>query len=121
MKNIVAASMILLIVIALGGCSKRNTVGLDVDLYVHPTSADPLDIILQTAITKRLNDSAITKLSLIHVRVQDGVVILTGTATEKAKNEAKRIAEKTKLTLSREDIAPEDIVPKAVTDRITIK
>ena len=115
MRFRLAACAILLAVMMLAGCAKKNTVGLDVDLYVHPTSADPLDIILQTAITKRLNDSKVTKLSLIHVRVEDKVVILTGTATKEAQEEAERIASQTELTLNGEQIRPK--VP--VTNRIT--
>ena len=77
---------------------------MDVDLYVHPTSADPLDIILQTAISKRFNDAKIVKLSLIHVRVEDRVVILTGTSTDKVRKEAGRIAMETVVTLNGEPI-----------------
>ena len=108
MKKRVAACAILLIMLALAGCSRRykTTVGLDVDLYVHPTSADPLDIILQTAISKRLNDSSATKLSLVHVRVEDKVVVLTGTATADVRKEAERIAQQTELTLNGETIRP---------------
>jgi hypothetical protein len=106
-----------LVMIATAGCSKRNktTVGLDVDLYVHPTSADPTDIMLQTAISKRLNDSRVTKLSSLHVRVEDKVVILTGTATAEARKEAERIAEQTELTLNGEPIRPK----MPITNRIT--
>lgn len=119
MKNRVSACAIVLIMMALGGCAKNNktTLGLDVDLYVHPTSADPVDIILQTAISKRLNDSTVTKLSLIHVRVEDKVVILTGTAGADVRREAERIAQQTELTLNGEPIRPK--VP--ITNRITTK
>src|SRR5215471_20533317 len=79
--------LIALVGFALSACAKNNktTVGLDVDLYLHPTSADPVDILLQTAITKRLSDSSVTRFSLIHVRVDDRAVILTGAATEQVR------------------------------------
>jgi hypothetical protein len=92
-------------------------VGLDVDLYLHPTSADPVDILLQTAITKRLNDSSATRFSLIHVRVDDRTVILTGTAAEEVRSEAERIAQQTELTLNGESIRPK----QPVSNRITTK
>ena len=90
---------------ALSGCNRhKTTIGLDVDLYVHPTSADPLDIILQTAISKRLNDAKTVKLSLIHVRVEDKLVILTGTSTDEGRKEAGRITMETVVTLNGEPI-----------------
>lgn len=108
MKNSMLAGMILLSTMALAGCSesRKTTLGLDVDLYLHPTSADPVDVILQTAITKRLNENSVTKLSLLHVRVEDGAVILTGTAKAEVREQAERIAEQTELTLNGESIRP---------------
>ena len=119
MTKRVAACAILLIMMALTGCAKNSkaTLGLDVDLYVHPTSADPVDIILQTAISKRLDDSAVTRLSLIHVRVEDKTVILTGTAEADVRNEAERIALQTELTLNGESIRPRP----PISNRITTK
>jgi osmotically-inducible protein OsmY len=111
--------MSLPILLALTGCAKdtRTSLGLDVDLYVHPTSADPVDILLQTAITKRLGDSSVTRLSLIHVRVDDRTVILTGTAKEEVRSEAERIALQTELTLNGESIRPK----QPISNRITTK
>jgi osmotically-inducible protein OsmY len=111
-------ALAILLLLGLEGCNRhKTTVGLDVDLYVHPTSADPLDIILQTAISKRLNESTITRLSLIHVRVEDKVVILTGTSTAGVRQEAERIAQQTELTLNGEPIKPK--IP--ISNRITTK
>ena len=111
--------VIFLILLVLAGCAKdtKTTLGLDVDLYLHPTSADPTDILLQTAITKRLNDSSVTRLSLIHVRVDDRTVILTGTAKEEVRSEAERIAQQTELTLNGESISPK----QPISNRITTK
>jgi len=120
MKIKAAACTILLFAAAFSGCAKNNnktTLGLDVDVYLHPTSADPLDILLQTAITKRLNDSAVTRLGLIHVRVEEKTVILTGTATERIRDEAERIALQTELTLNGESIRPR----QPITNRIATK
>ena len=122
MKRRVAVSAMylsLVVMMALTGCAGNGkpTLGLDVDLYVHPTSADPLDILLQTAISKRLDDSKITQNSLIHVRVEDRTVILTGTAKADVGKEAERIAKETRLTLN--DV---EIVPKSpISNRITPK
>ena len=104
------------ILLALSGCSKdaKTTVGLDVNLYLHPTSADPIDVLLQTAITKRLNDSSVTKLSLIHVRVDDKTVILTGSAREAVRSEAERIATQTELTLNGESIRPKSPISNRI-------
>ena len=119
MKRSILACTILVIAIALAGCgeSRKSTLGLDVNLYLHPASADPMDIILQTAITKRLNENSVTKLSLIHVRVEDRTVILTGTAKENVRDEAERIAQQTELTLNGESIRPKE----PITNRIATK
>ena len=118
MLRIRALCVLLPLLLALG-CAKdtKTTLGLDVDLYLHPTSADPVDILLQTAIAKRLSDSSITKLSLIHVRVDDKTVILTGTAKEEVRSEAERIAQQTELTLNGESIRPK----QPISNRITTK
>ena len=117
--NSVVFLVIFPVLFALAGCARdtKTTVGLDVDLYLHPTSADPVDILLQTAITKRLNDSSATRFSLIHVRVDDRTVILTGTAAEEVRSEAERIAQQTELTLNGESIRPK----QPVSNRITTK
>ena len=117
MRYRIVAFAFFLAITSLAGCSKRNkaTLDLDVDLYVHPTSADPMDIILQTAISKRLNDSSTTKLSSVHVRVEDKVVILTGTATAEARKEAERIAEETELMLNGEAIRPKMPISNRIT------
>ena len=117
--NSVVFFLIFPFLFVLAGCAKdtKTTVGLDVDLYLHPTSADPVDILLQTAITKRLNDSSTTRFSLIHVRVDDRTVILTGTAVEQVRSEAERIAQQTELTLNGESIRPK----QPVSNRITTK
>jgi hypothetical protein len=119
MKKSMLACAIPVLAIALAGCSesRKTTLGLDVNLYLHPTSADPLDIILQTAITKRLHESSITKLSLIHVRVEDRTVTLTGTAKENVRTEAERIAQQTELTLNGEAIRPKG----TITNRVVTK
>ena len=118
MKKSMIAWTILIVAIALAGCSKsrKTTLGLDVDLYLHPTSADPMDVILQTAITKRLNENNTTKLAPIHVRVEDRAVFLTGTGSAQIRDEAERIARQTELTLNGESIRPrEPITNKIVT------
>jgi len=118
-KSKVVLCLMLPILLVLGACSKdaKTTVGLNVDVYLHPTSADPADILLQTAITKRLGDSSITKLSLIHVRVDERTVVLTGSAKEEVRKEAERIAGETELTLNGESIRPRP----PISNRITTK
>jgi hypothetical protein len=119
MRKSIIAYTILITTLALTGCSesRKTTLGLDVDLYLHPTSSDPLDIILQTAITKRLHESSVTKLSPIHVRVEDRNVILTGTAKAQVRDEAERIARQTELTLNGESIRPKDPITNKIVTR----
>ena len=84
------------------GCGvPKKIVGLDVDVYLHPSSSDSADILLQTGIDRRLADSPQTKGSLIHVRVAGGLVTLTGAVRNAAtKDAAEQIARDTELTLN---------------------
>ena len=84
------------------GCAARKqTVGLDVDVYLHPSSSDSHDLLLQAGIDKRLADTPATKSSLIHVRVSGGIVTLTGTVKSPATREAaEQITRETELTLN---------------------
>lgn len=109
----------IVLILAIAGCSRshKTTVGLDLDVYLHPNSADPMDIILQTAITKRLDDDAATKLTAIHVRVEDRTVILTGTAPPDVSKAAERIALQTQLTLNGEPIRPREPITNRINTR----
>jgi hypothetical protein len=86
----------------MSGCgAKKQTVGLDVDVYLHPSSSDSTDLLLQAGIDKRLADTPATKSSLIHVRVSGGIVTLTGTVKSPTVREAAgQIARETELTLN---------------------
>ena len=109
---------LIFIAICLTGCAGKQppVVGLDVNVYLHPSSSDLMDALLQTGIAKRLSDSTLIGPSVIHVQVADGAVTLTGTAkTQDAKDEAERIARGTELTLNGTAIRPKD----PITNRIT--
>lgn len=86
----------------IAGCSgNKKTVGLDLDVYLHPSSSDSTDILLQAGIDRRLANDPATKSSLIHVRVTGGIVTLTGAVKNlAAKDAAERIARETELTLN---------------------
>jgi osmotically-inducible protein OsmY len=86
----------------MAGCGgNMKTVGLDVDVYLHPTSSDSSDILLQAGIDRRLADSPATKGTLVHVRVIGGIVTLTGAVKNSAtKDGAEQIARETEVTLN---------------------
>jgi hypothetical protein len=86
----------------ISGCGARQTrVGLDLDVYLHPSSSDSTDLLLQTGIDKRLADTPSTKSSLIHVRVSGGIVTLTGSVKSPTTREAaEQITRETELTLN---------------------
>ena len=97
-------------IILLSGCAsqKKTTVGLDVDVYMHPTSADPADILLQTGIGKRLAEDSVTKSGIIHVRVNNGMVILSGAVKSDAiKSKARQVALDTEVRLNGTAILPD--------------
>lgn len=106
------------VTIVAAGCSNNRppVVGLDVNVYLHPSSADPMDSLLQTGIAKRLSDSTAIGPSVIHVQVADGVVTLTGTTrTQDAKDEAGRIARGTEVTLNGTTIRAKDPIANRIT------
>jgi len=111
------AGTVLLIAVGilLTACShKKTTVGLDVNVYLHPSSSEPSDVLLQTAIAGRLSEDPVTAKSLIHVRVEDGMVVLTGAAKPDVSKKAEAVARDTKLKVNENDT----IVPKNVVNRI---
>lgn len=91
------------------GCSRRQRplAALDVNLYLHPEAASADDLILQTAIQKRLAGNEATRSAAIHVRVIDRTVFLSGDVDSmKTKDEATKIAESTEISLNGESVKP---------------
>ena len=108
--------------VLLGACGGRPArVDLGVDLYMHPDSASPRDVILQAAISENLRESEATRNELIHVRVFELTAYLSGAVKDpSAKQEAARIATATKVTL--EDGAGKQVVLQAkVEDRVEVE
>jgi osmotically-inducible protein OsmY len=102
--------IVLLSLTLIGGCggAEKKTVGLDVDLYLHPTSPDSSDVLLQAGIDRRLAEAEETKGSIIHVRVTGGVINLTGAVKSKTtKEKAEEIAMKTDVKLNGVSIWPD--------------
>jgi osmotically-inducible protein OsmY len=101
--------ILFLSIVLISGCGadKKTTLGLDVDVYLHPSSSDPADILLQAGIDKRLGEDETTKNGIIHVRVVGGVVTLSGTAKSNAvKDKAQQIARETDVKLDGSSIWP---------------
>jgi osmotically-inducible protein OsmY len=88
--------------ILLNACGpERRTVGLDVDVFLHPSSSDLADVLLQTGIAKRLADDAQTQRGIIHVRVLNGMVVLSGAVNSSdVKARAETIARETVVKLN---------------------
>lgn len=88
------------------GCGpEKRTVGLDVDVYLHPGSSDLADVLLQTGISRRLEQDPETKDGIIHVRVVNGLVVLSGAVgSEAAKQKAESIALSTVVRVNDEPI-----------------
>ena len=108
MKQALALLLGLLATMSIG-CSRRQRplAALDVDLYLHPEAASADDLILQTAIQNRLVSNEFTRSAVIHVRVIDRTVFLSGNVdSAKVKDEAARVAESTEITLNGESIKP---------------
>ncbi len=72
---------------------------LAVDLYIHPESAGAEDVLLQTAIRRRLSADPATA-AHVQVRVVSLEVVLTGNVPRKDVSErAEQIARTTKVTV----------------------
>ncbi|MEE8586121.1 MAG: BON domain-containing protein [Acidobacteriota bacterium] len=100
----------LLLSLTLVACGGRApTVGLKIDLYLHPDSADENDVLLQAAIRQRLAKDESTRKSLIHVRVFQKTVFLSGTVKSGLKDRAGRIANETTVTVNGITIRGEEV------------
>jgi hypothetical protein len=94
----------------IAGCggAEKKTVGLDVDVYLHPSSSDSADLLLQAGIDRRLAEAETMKGAIIHVRVTNGLITLTGAVkTATAKRTAEEIAMTTDVKLNGASIWPE--------------
>ena len=88
----------LLVLAACGGSPAR--VELDVDLYLHPDSSSPDDVLLQAAIFKRIAESAQLQEEAIHVRAFEAVVFLSGSVRDAcSSSSAAEIASTTSVTV----------------------
>lgn len=109
-RRLPAALLLAALGLPAGGCgsSGKRTVGLDVDVYLHPTSSESNDILLQAGIDKRLAENESTKNGIVHVRVAGGTVTLTGAVKNSTiKDAAERIARETVVSLNGTPIRPE--------------
>jgi len=104
---VVSASLMLLLCF-LPGCRKKlGTLALDV--YVHPESGTPDDVLLETAIRKELAQNKLTAEG-VYVRVLDLRVVLTGTVSSiEAQNQANEIAKAVKIVVNNDTIGPANV------------
>lgn len=92
-----------ILITTLAGCAGRNkpVVGLDVDLYLHPEATQGDDLILQSAIQKELSANPATRDGIIHVRVIEGIIFLSGTVkNQNAKLLAEDLAAKIEVAVN---------------------
>jgi osmotically-inducible protein OsmY len=116
----IRAALIVVSLSFLAGCAgpEKKAIGLDVDVYLHPTSSDSSDVLLQAGIDKRLAESDALKGSIVHVRVTAGVVMLNGAVkSQAAKDAAQQIAQQTNVTLNGVQILPD----RKITNQIEIQ
>lgn len=107
---LLCGALLMLSVVVSTGCNKKNRIGLDVDLYLYPEAASGDDLLLQTAIRKQLFENTVTQDSLIHARVVDKIVFLTGTVdTQHEKDEADRVAREVTVTVNGVALKPSDV------------
>ena len=79
-RILLVMSSILLLAGACGGRPARFELGVDV--YLHPDSAKPKDLILQAAIREQLDGIATRRRDQVHVRVFEKIAFLSGTVKD---------------------------------------
>ena len=83
MRNWNLYRSIIALAIALGACGSRPAnLNLGVDLYLHPDSAAPADVMLQAAIQELINQHESLRREVVHVRVYQLNVFLSGTVKD---------------------------------------
>jgi osmotically-inducible protein OsmY len=114
MKTLAAAAVVAAL---LTGCSQRPArVDLGVDLYLHPQSGSAEDLILQAAIRKKIAETLPKNAGVVYVRVESGIVFLTGAVkSEAAKAQAREAAEKVDVRLDGAPLKPKDVHAEGVT------
>ena len=105
MRRFIALPLMLLTMIS---CSQRPPrIDLGVDLYLHPEAASSDDAILQAAIRKRIVEELRPNGGLVHVRVIDKTVFLSGSVkTDADRENAKSIAEKISIVIDGNPVKP---------------
>ena len=87
----------------LTSCSGRNTpvASLNIDLYLHPEAARGDDLLLQSAIETELLANDLTRSGLIHTRVINGIVFLSGAVqNSEVRKKAEEIAGQTVVSVN---------------------
>jgi BON domain-containing protein len=108
--------LVLCLLTASAGCHRKNAVGIDVDVYLHPEAADSEDLLLQTAIQKQFDENPAIRDKLIHVRVVDRIVFLSGTVeSQKEKEAAEGIARNTSVAVNGVTIKASESVRSSIT------
>ncbi len=109
----------LLCVAACGG--KPARVDLGVDVYLHPDSAEPQDLILQAAIRERLDQIAAKRRDQVHIRVFHLTAFLSGAVKDPcSKDEAHHAAETTSVTVEGGGAAGRAIQAKRVENQVEV-
>jgi osmotically-inducible protein OsmY len=114
----VVALLLATVIVSACHSERRTTVGLDVDLFLNPSSSDLTDVLLQTGIAKRLSEDKETQGGVIHVRVVNGMVVLSGAVrSSEMKAKAETIAKETVVKLNETSIQ----TTTPVTNRIDVQ
>ncbi len=114
MKMLAAAAVLAAL---LTGCSHRPArVDLGVDLYLHSQSGSAEDLILQAAIRKEIAGTLPKNSGVVYVRVESGIVFLTGSVkSEAVRAQAKDAAEKVDVRLDGAPLKPKDVHAEGIT------
>jgi osmotically-inducible protein OsmY len=81
-----------------------------VDLYLHPQSGTPEDLILQAAIRKKVAEAVPQGSGTVYVRVIDRIVFLSGSVkSEEMRTRARQAAESIDIRLDGTPLKPQSV------------
>jgi hypothetical protein len=122
MNKMKALLLMLPAVLCLAACGGRPArVDLGVDVYLHPDSAEPRDLMLQAAVREQLDLITAKRRDQVYVRVFELTAFLSGAVKDPcSKDEAQHAAEATKVTVDDGGGTGQAIQAKRVENQIEV-
>jgi len=110
MKKTVGGFLVLSALAGLACGNRKNPIAVEMDLYLRAEAASLDDLILQTAVRKRLGGEDGLAGRGLHVRVSQAVVILSGSvANDAERQDTERIARETRVEINGQSVPVREV------------